>query len=79
MSKLSKLTHPDDNPQIIREACFYAGWQLRSPNSWAYMDLFTGELGVVTIEGLVKAVENKRERLKNNERTNYLSPSQRRI
>lgn len=64
--KLESLTHPDDDPQLIREACFYVGWQLRSRDSWQYRNIFTNEEGEVTIKALIEAVKAKREQLKPN-------------
>ena len=65
MIKLSNLTHPNDNPALVRETCFDVGWQLSSPDSWAYRNIFTGETGEVAIADLVCAVQAKRDRLSN--------------
>ena len=61
--KLEALNHPGDAPQLVRDACFYVGWQLRSPDSWGYIDIFTQNSGTVTLPELIKAVETKRDRL----------------
>lgn len=65
MSKLSQLTHPNDDPALVREACFYVGWMLKSPDSWEYRNVFTGETGEVAIADLVLAIQAKRDRLSN--------------
>lgn len=61
--QLKYLTHPDDDPELVREACFEVGWKLRSPDSWEYFDLIKWERGTVTIPELIKAIEAKRDRL----------------
>ena len=65
MTKLKDLTHPDDNPNLVRQACFFVGWHLRSPNSWIYTNVFTGISDEVTIPKLLEAVQAKRDRLAN--------------
>jgi hypothetical protein len=59
--QLESLTHPDDNPELVRKACFEVGWKLRSPNSWEYINIWTQESDVVTIPELIKAIQAKRE------------------
>jgi len=61
--QLETLTHPDDNPELVRKACFEVGWKLRSPNSWEYINIWTQESDVVTIPELIKAIQAKRELL----------------
>ncbi len=61
--KLTEITHPDDNPQLVKDACFYVGWHLKSPNSWEYIDIFTQKSDVVSIPKLIEAVQAKRDRL----------------
>ena len=63
--QLEALTSLSDNPDLIRRACFYVGWQLRSPDSWEYRDVFTGLEGIVTLTGLIKATKEKREAIQN--------------
>jgi hypothetical protein len=65
MEKLEALTTLIDNPDLIRRACFYVGWKLRSPNSWEYRDVFTGLEGIVTLEALIQATKEKREAIQN--------------
>lgn len=62
---LEQLTTLSDNPDLVREECFYVGWQLRSPNSWQYRDLFSDDEGVVTLENLINKVKQKREAVQN--------------
>jgi hypothetical protein len=61
--KLESLSHPNDDRQLVSDACFYVGWQLRSPNSWEYFNVFTGDRNVVTIPELIQAINAKRDRL----------------
>jgi hypothetical protein len=63
MEKLEALTTLSDNPDLIRRACFYVGWQLRSPDSWEYRDVFTNQEGVVTLTALIQATKEKREKI----------------
>lgn len=65
MEKLEQLTTLSDNPDLIRRACFYVGWQLRSPDSWEYRDVFTSKEGVVTLTELINKVQEKREAIQN--------------
>ena len=58
---LKGLPALDTESEVIRKACFYVGWQLRSPNSWQYRNIWTGEDGEVTLELLIKAVNEKRQ------------------
>ncbi len=60
---LQELTTLGGNPDLIRKGCFYVGWKLRSPDSWEYRDVFTGLEGVVTLESLIQATKEKRERI----------------
>lgn len=48
---------------LTRDKCFEAGWQLLEPNTWEYRDIFTGDRGVATVEGLQVALKAKAERL----------------
>ena len=61
--ELEALTHPSDNPELVRDTCFEVGWLLLSPNSWEYINIWTGKRGTVAITELVKAVQAKRDRL----------------
>ena len=64
--QLEALNHPNDDPALVRNACFYVGWVLRSPDSWEYINLFPRTTlesrdGVVTIPTLIEAVKRKHE------------------
>ena len=48
---------------LTRNKCFEAGWQLLSPDSWEYRDIFTGDKGIATVEGLQAALKAKAESL----------------
>jgi len=48
---------------LTRDRCFEVGWQLLEPNTWEYRDIFTGDRGIATIEGLQAALKAKAERL----------------
>ena len=48
---------------LTRDKCFEAGWQLLSPDSWEYRDIFTGDKGTATVEGLQAALKAKLDRL----------------
>lgn len=61
--QLESLTHPDDNPKLVRDTCSEVGWLLLSPDSWEYINIWTGKRGTVAITELVKAVQAKRDRL----------------
>ena len=66
--QLEALNHPNDDPALVRNACFYVGWLLRSPDSWEYINLFPQSVnesrdGVVTIPTLIEAVKRKHETL----------------
>jgi hypothetical protein len=68
--KLEALSHPNDDPALVRSACFYVGWYLRSPDSWEYFNIWTQETDTVTISELIKAVRIKYEAIqasKNNQ------------
>ena len=49
--------------KLTRDKCFEAGWQLLSPDTWEYRDIFTGDKGIATVEGLQVALKAKTERL----------------
>ena len=49
--------------ELTRDKCFAVGWQLLSPDTWEYRDIFTGDKGIATIEGLQTALKAKLERL----------------
>ena len=49
--------------ELTRDRCFEAGWQLLSPDTWEYRDIFTGDRGIATVEGLQAALKAKAERL----------------
>ena len=49
--------------QLTRDKCFEAGWQLLSPDTWEYRDIFTGDKGIATVEGLQAALKAKLNRL----------------
>ena len=66
--QLEALNHPNDDPALVRNACHYVGWLLRSPDSWEYINLFPRTTlesrdGVVTIPTLIEAVKIKHETL----------------
>jgi len=63
LMKLETLTHPDDDRELVRNECFEVGWKLRSPDSWEYDNIFTGDRDTVTIPELIQAVNAKRDRL----------------
>ena len=48
---------------LTRDKCFEAGWQLLSPDSWEYRDIFTGDKGIATLEGLQAELKAKLDRL----------------
>ena len=48
---------------LTRDKCFEAGWQLLSPDTWEYCDIFTGDKGIATVEGLQAALKVKADRL----------------
>ena len=48
---------------LTRDKCFEAGWQLLSVDSWEYRDIFTGDKGIATVEGLQSALNAKAKRL----------------
>ena len=48
---------------LTRDKCFEAGWQLLSPASWEYRDIFTGDKGIATLEGLQAELKAKLDRL----------------
>lgn len=62
--QLQSLTSPNDNRQLVQDACFQAGWYLRSPYDWQYTDLFVAKDDVVTIAGLIEALGRKEARLR---------------
>ena len=64
MLKLQTLKTLDEDPATVKADCFYVGWQLLSPHSWAYVGIFTGERGEVSLDKLIKAVEAKKLILK---------------
>ena len=49
--------------ELTRDKCFEAGWQLLSPDTWEYRDIFTGDKGIATVEGLQAALKAKLDRL----------------
>ena len=49
---------------LTRDKCFEVGWQLLRPDTWEYRDIFTGDKGIATIEGLQTALKAKLNRLK---------------
>lgn len=49
--------------ELTRDRCFEAGWQLLSPDTWEYRDIFTGIRGIATVEGLQSALKAKAEKL----------------
>ena len=49
--------------EITRDKCFEAGWQLLSPDTWEYRDIFTGDKGIATVEGLQAELKAKLDRL----------------
>ena len=49
---------------LTRDKCFEAGWQLLAPDTWEYRDIFTGDKGIATVEGLQAALNAKLNRLK---------------
>jgi|GEM_PF-1414400 len=49
--------------KLTRDRCFEAGWQLLSPDTWEYRDIFTGDRGIATAEGLQVALKAKAEKL----------------
>lgn len=65
--QLEALATLDDNPDLVRAECFYVGWQLRSPNSWDYRDLFSYDEGTVTLTALIIKVKEKRETIRTGE------------
>ena len=74
--KLAQLSHPDDDPPLVREACFYVGWQLRSPDSWEYKNILTGEESEVELDKLIEAVKQKHEAIqvaKNNQNSDRIT------
>ena len=68
--QLEALTTLDDNPDLIRRTCFDVGWQLRSPDSWEYRDVFTGKDGIVTLEALIQATNEKRKKIQAGKNSN---------
>lgn len=62
---LQELSAIADNPELIRKGCFYVGWQLRSPDSWEYRNLFTHEESEVSLDKLIEALNEKREAIQN--------------
>ena len=50
--------------KLTRDKCFEAGWQLLSPDTWEYRDIFTGIRGIATVEGLQASLKAKLNRLK---------------
>ena len=50
--------------ELTRDKCFEAGWQLLSPDTWEYRDIFTGDKSTATVEGLQAALKAKLNRLK---------------
>ena len=63
MPKLQDLKSIQEDPTTVKSAMFFVGWYLLTPHSWAYVDVFTGERDVVTLDALIKAVEAKKMRL----------------
>jgi hypothetical protein len=61
--RLETLTHPSDDPSLVRDACYYVGWYLRSPDSWEYFNIWTQQWDLVTIPELIEAVRAKHETL----------------
>ena len=49
---------------LTRDKCFEAGWQLLSPDTWEYRDIFTGVKSIATLEGLQEALKAKLNKLK---------------
>ena len=49
--------------ELTRDKCFEAGWQLLSPDTWEYRDIFTGDKGIATLESLQAALKAKLNRL----------------
>ena len=64
MAKLQNLNSIQEDPATVKAACFYVGWHLLSADSWAYVDVFTGERDVVDLDALIKAVVAKKLLLK---------------
>ena len=64
MPKLQTLKNLNEDPATVKAACFYVGWQLLTPHSWAYVDIFTRERGEVKLDKLIEAVEAKKSLLK---------------
>lgn len=49
--------------KLTRDKCFEVGWQLLSLDTWEYRDIFTGDKGIATVEGLQAALKAKLDRL----------------
>ena len=60
MPKLQTLKNLYEDPAAVKAACFYVGWQLLTPRTWAYVDIFTRERGEVSLAHLIEAVEAKK-------------------
>jgi hypothetical protein len=65
MGKLQNIKTLEEDPATVKAACFYVGWKLLSADSWAYVDVFTGKMDIVSLDKLIKAVAAKKLRLKN--------------
>jgi hypothetical protein len=63
MLKLQTLKSLNDDRATVKDACFDVGWHLLSADSWAYVDIWTGKRGEVSLDALIKAVEAKKLRL----------------
>lgn len=64
MGKLQALKTLEEDRDTIKAACHYVGWQLLSPHSWAYRNMWTNEHDEVSLDKLIKAVEAKKMMLK---------------
>ena len=74
--QLEALNPPNDDPALVRGACFYVGWLLRSPDSWEYINIWTRESGEVELSKLIEAVKRKHETIqacKNNPNGNRIA------
>ena len=60
MPKLQTLKTLDEDPATVKAACFDVGWQLLSPDNWAYRSVWTGERGEVSLDKLIEAVAAKK-------------------
>lgn len=52
----------DEDKALTRAKCFEVGWLLLSPDNWTYINIWTRQRGVVTVEALNEAIKEREKR-----------------